>query len=611
MKVSEVVDKSAPDLGFTEEQKGYIKGFVHGLQSANQNTPSSPNGGGFRDVESSPIPSRRRAGHGNGKLIQEERVKQELHPLDSWNLLKEHARENKKPEKENIYRFKWHGIFHLTPKIDGFMTRIRIPGGQLKSYQLREIACVAEEFASGFGDVTTRANIQVRVFQPKDAPELLRRLQNAGLFTRGSGADNIRNITGNPTAGFDPHEWFDVTSLVHELAQTILHDRELYDLPRKFNIAFDGGGVIGVVEDTNDIGMRICRVRETQADGSYIDRLMFRVLLGGITGHKTFAKDLNILIEPDDAVRACIAMVRVFMEHGDRTDRKKARLKYLLDSRGMDWFREESEKVFGKRFRSTHGEVISDPPHAPLHSQIGVHPQKQPGKFYIGVAIPVGRMTSVQMKALGHLSEKYGSGDLRTTVWQNMLIPNIEEGNLEFVKDELVRVGLDWKASNVKGGLIACTGNAYCKFSATDTKGHALRLAKHLEEKLDLDHPINIHLTGCPHSCAQHYIGDIGLLGTAAKDGGERVEGYHVFVGGGFGARPDLGRQILNAVPESHLPFALEALLRGYLAQRKEGEKFHEFCSRHKIGELQQLVVHDRLAIGNEELLKMITQVKA
>lgn len=611
MSQTEEIARQTAAQDFTEEQKGYIKGFVHGLQAVGPVVVRAGQPVSFRDVEPDPVRARRHAGHGDGKLILEERIKHELHPLDSWEMLLDHARENKRPEKENIFRFKWHGLFHLTPNEDGFMTRIRIPAGQLESFQLREIGRISKELASGFGDITTRANIQIRVIQPRDAPEVLRRLQGAGLFTRGAGADNIRNITCNPTAGIDPHEWLDARPMAHGLAQMILNSREFYDLPRKFNVAFDGGGMIGVVEDTNDIGMRVCRVRSLKADGSYADRLMFRVKLGGITGHKTFAQDFGVLVELSDAVRVCAAMIRVFIEYGNRTDRKRARLKHLLEEKGLDWFRGQVEQRLGVPFRRVEGASVTGPPHPPLHSHIGVHPQKQDGKFYVGVLIPVGRMTADQMLKLADLADRHGSGELRTTVWQNLLLPDINRENLEAVKNELVSMGCHWEGSNVRGGLIACTGNAYCKYAASNTKDHALALIRHLESKLELDHPINIHLTGCPHSCAQHYIGDIGLLGAAAKENGERMEGYHVFVGGGFGSNPTLGRQILSAVPESRLPYAIEALLRGYLGSRQHGERFPEFCARTSIEELQKIVTSDRLAAGGDDLAATMTRRQA
>src|SRR5712671_4846820 len=250
--------------GFTAEQKEYLAGLFAGAAARGQR---------FSDVE----PARAMK---NEDLILEERVKRELHPLDAYDVLVENATGNKAPDKEEIFRFKWNGLFFLTPVKDAFMARLRIPGGVLKTYQLRELARIAQELTTGYVQITTRANLQLRLIEPKDAPDVLRRIQTVGLHTRGAGADNIRNITANPTAGIDPYELIDVSPFCHQLAQIIINDRSFYDLPRKFNIAFDGGGLIGSVEDTNDIGIRAVR-----AGGE----VLFRIALGGATGHKAFA----------------------------------------------------------------------------------------------------------------------------------------------------------------------------------------------------------------------------------------------------------------------------------------------------------------------------------
>src|SRR5258706_8223055 len=222
------------------EQRSYLEGLFCGLNER---------GLSFADAEPAP-PANPQPALDN--LIFEERVKRELHPLESYPLLLENAAEDKAPDRENVFRFKWHGLFHLAPQKEGFMARLRIPAGQVKSFQLREIARTARELTSGYVQITTRANLQLRTIKPRDAPEVLRRIQSVGLHTRGAGADNIRNITANPTAGIDPHELIDTSSFCHELAQFIINNREFYDLPRKFNVAFDGGGLIGTVEDTND-----------------------------------------------------------------------------------------------------------------------------------------------------------------------------------------------------------------------------------------------------------------------------------------------------------------------------------------------------------------------
>ena len=220
-------------------------------------------------------------------------------------------------------------------------------------------------------------------------------------------------------------------------------------------------------------------------------------------------------------------------------------------------------------------------------------PQKQKGLNYIGVAIPVGQLTPKQMIRLAEISDLYGSGELRLTVWQNLILPNIPEAFVETVKKALVKMGLGWQQSNLRSGFMACTGNSYCKFAAANTKGHALELMHYLDKKFQLDQPINVHLTGCPNSCAQHYMGDIGLLGAKVKVAGESVEGYHVFVGGGFGANQAVGRQVFQGVSFNDLKPTLEKMLKGYLRHRTPGENFQSFTTRNDLNTLQAIFSND------------------
>ena len=595
---------SAASLPFTEvagkkldgEQTAYLDGLFAGLRNR---------GLTFGEVEPNPAakPS------ATADLIFEERVKRELHPLDAYDQLLDHAVANKAPDKEALFRFKWNGLFFLTPNKEAFMARLRIPGGQLQTFQLREIARVAKELTTGYVQITTRANFQIRLIEPKDAPEVLRRIQSVGLHTRGAGADNIRNLTANPTAGIDPHELIDTMPLCHQLGQIILNDRSFYDLPRKFNIAFDGGGLIGTVEDTNDIGLKAVKIESESGDikpGIY-----FRVALGGATGHKAFARDLGVLVKPEEVLKVTAALVRVYIANGNRGDRKKARLKHLLETWSLEKYLEETEKLLGWKLlrrpgngvveswsnggmspASQHSSTPALPSSIP-HSHVGVFPQKQPGLNYVGVAIPVGQITPKQMLRLAEIAELYGSSEVRLTVWQNLIIPNVPDAFVETVKKALVKTGLHWQQSNLRSGIIACTGSSYCKFAAANTKGHALELADYLDKRLKLDQPINIHLTGCPNSCAQHYMGDIGLLGAKVKVAGESMDGYHVFVGGGFGERQAIGRQVFQGISCNDLKPTLEKMLKGYLRHRSEGETFQSFTNRHDLGALQGIFSND------------------
>jgi len=560
----------------TQEQSAYLDGFFSGLRER---------GVTFASVAPNPV---QQAAADTADLIFEERVKVELHPLDAYPLLLEHAAANKAPDKENIFRFKWQGLFYLTPASEMFMCRLRIPGGVVKTFQLRELAKISQELTTGYVQITTRANLQLRNFEVKNAPELLRRIQSVGLASRGTGSDNIRNLTCNPTAGIDPHELIDTLPLCQELAQLIVNDRSLYDLPRKFNIAFDGGGLIGTVEDTNDIGLKAGRVGdevEGIAPGIY-----FRVKLGGATGHKAFAHDLGVLVKPEEAVKVAIAITRVYIANGNRTDRKKARLKHLLDKWSLDQYRDEVEKLLGyKLLRAPNNEPRTTNHEPPPHSHVGVYPQKQKGLNYVGVSVPVGQMTPKQMIRIAEIADLYGSGEVRLTVWQNFIIPNVPDAFVETVKKAVVKAGFDWRHSHLRSGLVACTGNSYCKFASSNTKANAIELANYLEKKVQLDQPLNIHLTGCPNSCAQHYMGDIGLLGTKVKVSGETLEGYHVFIGGGFGDHQAVGRQIFSGVSVEQLKPTLEKMLLKYLEHRLAGETFQNFTKRHDLNALQTL----------------------
>ncbi len=551
----------------TDEQRQYLTGYFAGIAAS---------GFTFADVATPAATSAKSASLDD--LIFEERVKRELHPLDAYSQIVENAINNRAPDKEEIFRFKWNGLFFLTPNKEAFMSRLRIPGGKLTTFQLRELASIAKELTSGYVQITTRANFQMRLIQPKDCPEFLRRVQSVGLHTRGSGADNIRNITANPTAGVDPVELIDVMPLCQELAQIIINDRSFYDLPRKFNIAYDGGGLIGTVEDTNDIGAKAVKVG---------DEVFFRIAVGGATGHKTFARDIGVQIRPAELNKVIVAMVRVYIANGNRGDRKKARLKHLLEKWTLEQFLEETEKVLGQKLPRVplDPKLIDYASQKIPHSHIGVYPQKQKGLNYVGIAMPIGQITPKQMLRVAEIADLYGSGEIRLTVWQNLIIPNVPDAYVGTVEKALRKIGFDTRQSNIAGGVIACTGNSYCKFAQANTKGHAADLIKHLEKKLHLDRPINIHLTGCPNSCAQHYIGDIGLLGTKVK--GE--DGYHVFVGGGFGSHVAVGRQLFSGVSASSLNDTIEQILKNFLKHRNPGETFREFTGRHDLNALQTL----------------------
>jgi ferredoxin-nitrite reductase len=575
-------------VDFSEEQKHYLQGFFAGVAQRGSfpfvghtasgliaNDPAS----GVAN-QAAELPEEMYFGTPVSDLCKEERWKREENPLDIWDKLLAHANENRAPVAEDIFRFKFHGLFYVAPAQDSFMLRLRVPGCILTAHQMRGLAQMASEWGSGRADITTRGNLQIREFQPKDIVRVLTKLQRLGMTSRGAGADNIRNITASPLSGIDPEELYDVAPLAEAMHHYILNSRNLYGLPRKFNIAFDNGGSISVLADTNDIGFVAVRVSEGHDIPAGI---YFRVLLCGITGHKQFATDCGLLLHPSQTVAVAAAMIRVFNENGDRTDRKKARLKYLVDRWGVAKFVEETEKRLAFPLLHFSAEKCESRKFIDRAGHIGIHSQKQAGLNYIGVAVPVGRLPVSQMHAIADIAERFGTSELRLTVWQNLVIPNIASENIALAAESILAAGLKINAGAVMSGAVACTGNKGCRYAATDTKKHAVGLATMLDERFPITQPVNLHVTGCPHSCAQHYVGDIGLLG--AKVDGE--EGYQVVIGGGSDGDQGLARELIPAIKFTDLPSAMERLFAAYVKLRAPDESFLAFSRRHDIASLQ------------------------
>jgi ferredoxin-nitrite reductase len=553
------------DQPFSTEQQEYLKGLMAGLEAKRgaRATAADPN-----DIHRAAQDRTEAAG---GKLVPEEGAKRRKHPLDRLDEISALAADGKFPKGLDVFLTKFHGLFYVAPAQNAFMCRLRIPGGILTAHQFRGIAAIADDLAGGYADITTRANLQLREIPAANPPEMLFRLSEIGLTSRGSGADNVRNITGSPTAGIDKQELIDTRPHARAVHHFILYHRELYGLPRKFNIAFDGGGHVAVLEDTNDIAFSAVRLKGD-------DAVYYRLGLGGITGHRDFARETGVVVAPQDATKLCNAILRVYIAHGDRTDRTKARLKYLLDAWGVEKFLAAVEAELGSKLMRVEADAILPRPAQDKHGHIGVHAQKQPGLNYVGVVCPVGRLSTERMRALADIAERYGSGTLRLTVWQNLLISDIADANLDAALAAIRAAGLDYQASAIRGALVACTGNAGCKFSASDTKRHAAELADWLEARIEVDQPLTIHLTGCHHSCAQHYVADIGLLAT--KVGEDMVEGYDLHVGGGAGADQRIGRLVRPGVVFASLGPMVLALLQSWMTDRAPGQSFQSFTAQ-------------------------------
>ncbi|MDI3559941.1 NirA family protein [Bradyrhizobium sp. Arg816] len=579
-------------VDFSDEQKRYLEGFTTGLQISRVGRGLGGSAGKANAEPTGPdavhIKAQDKVIAAGKKLADQEKFKRDEHPFDAYPRLRQQALDNAPPSPADNFRWRYYGIFYVAPTQDSYMCRLRIPNGIMKHWQLSGLADLADDLCGPYSHVTTRANLQLREIPPKNAIKLIEGIQDLGLCSRGSGADNIRNVTGTPTAGIDPQELIDTRPFAREWHHHILNDRSLYGLPRKFNVAFDGAGRIAVLEETNDIAFTAFEVK----DGFGVEPgIWFRLGLGGITGHKDFAKYSNIIVKPEQATAVADAIVRVFMDHGDRTNRNKARLKYVLDAMGHDGFLKLVEERLKTPFTRVPEEAFLPRPAADRMAHIGVHKQKQDGLNWIGVSLTLGKVSCDQMRGLAKVARDLGDGEIRLTVWQNLLISGVRNENVELAIAAIKQIGLAVEASHIRAGLIACTGSAGCRFAASNTKRNAAEIGDWCEPRVAMDKPVNIHVTGCHHSCAQHYISDIGLIGARVPINDEdTVEGYHLFTGGGFGPDADVGQEVYHDLKAEDAPKTVEGLLKAYIAHRSSpDETFLSFARRHDGETLRKL----------------------
>jgi ferredoxin-nitrite reductase len=587
---------------FSPDQKRYLEGFMAGAQALKGlgRVVPAAKPAGHEGPDKPHLEAQDRTTEAGKKLVDQEKWKREEHPFDAYARFRRQASSGAYPKPDDNFRWRYHGLFYVAPAQDSYMCRLRIPNGILTHWQFAGLAAIADAHAGPYCHVTTRANLQLREITAGNAPDVIEKIADLGLTSKGSGADNIRNVTGGATAGIDPQELIDTRPHARAWHRHILEDRSLYGLPRKFNVAFDGGGLIPTLEDTNDIGFQAIEVREGGVfEGQPIaPGIWYRLALGGITGHRDLARDTGVILRPDEAVAVSDAIVRVFIETGDRTSRNKARLKYVLDAWGFERFLAAVEERLGRKLVRLDPALAMPRPAPDRAAHIGVHAQKQPGLNWIGLALPVGKLTSEQMRAIARLAADLGDGDIRLTVWQNLLISGVRDGDVALALAAIAACGLSAEATSIRAGLVACTGATGCKFAAAHTKEDALAIADHVDGRLGeaglvLDAPVNIHLTGCHHSCAQHYIGDIGLIGAKVPvgDDGDSVHGYNILVGGGFGTDGAMARELLPNVKAEDAPAAVEAILKAYLAHRAgPDESFQAFTARHEAAALARLV---------------------
>ncbi|MEO0984764.1 MAG: ferredoxin--nitrite reductase [Cyanobacteria bacterium J06639_14] len=460
-------------------------------------------------------------------------------------------------ETDLTQRLKWLGIFFRPVTPGKFMLRMRTPNGILSSQKMKVLGEVVQRYGEdGSADITTRQNIQLRGVRLEDIPDIFQRFEAVGLTSMQSGMDNVRNITGSPVAGIDASELIDTRGLVRKLQDMITNrsegNPEFTNLPRKFNIAVEGGRDNSVHAEINDIAF-VPAYREGQ--------LGFNVLVGGFFSARRCeaAVPLDAWVEPsDDVVDLSRAILEIFRDHGSRASRQKSRLMWLIDEWGMEKFRAEVEKSYGKPLLTAASEDEID---WDKRDHVGIHGQQQPGLNFIGLHVPVGRLTARDMLDIARLADVYGEGEIRLTVEQNILIPYIPDSRLELLRQEPLLEKFSIAPSPLVRSLVSCTGAQFCNFALVETKQRALAIAHDLDATLSVPNPVRIHWTGCPNSCGQPQVADIGLMGTKVRKDGKAAEGVDIYMGGKVGKDAQLGTCVQKGVPCDELSTVLTGLL--------------------------------------------------
>lgn len=456
------------------------------------------------------------------------------------------------------HRLKWVGVFYRPVTPGKFMLRLRTPNGLLKARQVRVLGEIVQRYGEdGSADITTRQNLQLRGIRLEDVPDIFQRLKAIGMTSIQSGMDNVRNITGSPVAGIDADELADTRELVQAVQDMITNNSEgnpeFTNLPRKFNIAIEGGRDNSVHAEINDIAF--VPAYKNGAIG-------FNVLVGGFFSAKRCeaAIPLDAWVPPlkADVVDLCRAILLVYRDNGLRANRQKARLMWLIDEWGLETFRAAVEKDYGRLLERAAAE---DEMTWEKRDHLGVYPQLQAGLNYVGLHVPVGRLTAENLFELARVAEAYGDGEIRLTVEQNVIVTGVSDANLDaFLGDRLLHV-FPTEPAPLERSLVSCTGAQFCNFALVETKQRALALARELTAELNVPQSVRIHWTGCPNSCGQPQVAEIGLMGTKVRKDGQTVEGVDIYMGGKVGKDAQLGTRVRQGVACDELKSVLHEIL--------------------------------------------------
>jgi ferredoxin-nitrite reductase len=455
------------------------------------------------------------------------------------------------------HRLKWVGVFYRPVTPGKFMMRLRVPNGIISSEQMRVLGEIVQRYGDdGNADITTRQNLQLRGIRIEDIPDIFQRLKSVGMTSVQSGMDNVRNITGSPMAGLDADELIDTRELVQKVQDMITNcgqgNYQFTNLPRKFNIAIEGGRDNSVHAEINDIAF-VPAYKEGE--------LGFNVVVGGFFSAKRCeaAIPMNVWVRPNqEVVDLCRGILEVYRDNGLRANRQKSRLMWLIDEWGIEEFRTRVANHLGYPLATAAEKDAID---WEKRDHLGVFPQKQEGLSYIGLCVPVGRLFADDMFDLARIAEVYGSGELRLTVEQNVIIPNIAAENMPTLLTEPLLAKFTPNPTPLQRALVSCTGAQFCNFALIETKNKAVDLIRQLDAELNIPRGVRMHWTGCPNSCGQPQVADIGLMGTKARKDGKTVEGVDLYMGGKVGKDAHLGSCVQKGIPCEDLKSVLTSIL--------------------------------------------------
>jgi len=494
-----------------------------------------------------------------------EALKEARDGLDVLEDLERFAREGWKTiVDDDRERLKWAGVFYRRPTPGHFMMRIRMSNGIVTATQARLLGEITRESGRNIADITTREQVQLRWVTIERVPEVIARLEAAGLSSLQTGMDNVRGIVGCPATGLTPRALFDTLPIARAFEALILGNKAFTNLPRKFNVSITGCPEHCTGGETQDISMTPAR-----ATLHGVEVAGLNVAVGGKqgSGGPRFATALDAFVRPEEAAGVCAAIVLLFRDHGPREARSRARLAFLVEDWGAERFRKELEARLGRALPPAGHDARA----ATTTDHVGIFRQRQPGLNYIGLKTPVGRVRGDQLVELARLAERYGRGELRFTPAQNVLLPHVPDALVGALTQEPLLRELPYNPSEVQRGLVSCTGTDFCNLALIDTKTRALEFARAFEQRMGTIRTLTVRWSGCPASCGNHHTADVGLQGCKVKVDGKIVDGVHVFVGGRGGASPRAGMKVLEDVPCDELPEVLERLMRFFpRGERKE-----------------------------------------